>query len=454
MENKLHRLKSVYFIGIGGISMSSLALILKSKGIKVAGYDFKQSENTALLEENGVCVFYEHKQANLDGFDTVVFTAAIHEDDPELCEAKARGMEILTRAELLGMITGSYRHSVGVAGTHGKSTTTGMLSEIFLGADAGSTILAGAVLPSIGSTFRCGNGEYAVFEACEYMNSYHAMRPTIKVILNVEHDHVDCFPTIEDVIKSFHTFIDVPREGTSENIAVVNADCQNARFAAAGTRADVRFVSIREKTDFYATAIDLSDGYGAFDFWAGEEKLFAVKLKVPGLHNVSNASAAAAAAILAGVDAKLIAAGLCAFPGVKRRFETKGFYHGATVVDDYAHHPDEITATLLAAKQLPFQRVLCVFQPHTFSRTKSLLPDFVKALSLADQVILADIYAAREQNTCGISSMELAQMIDGAVYYDSFEKIAQAVKEYAREGDILLTMGAGDVCKICDLILS
>jgi len=219
METKLHNLQSVYFIGIGGISMSSLALILKNKGITVAGYDSKQSENTDLLEEHGVRVHYAHHDSNLDGFDTVVYTAAIQENDPELVEANERGLTIFSRAELLGMITESYKHSVGVAGTHGKSTTTGMLCEIFLDADRESTILAGAVIPSINSTFRCGNGDLAVFEACEYKNSYHAMKPTIKVVLNVEHDHVDFFPTINDVIRSFQTYIDTPRDGDVENIA-------------------------------------------------------------------------------------------------------------------------------------------------------------------------------------------------------------------------------------------
>ena len=442
----LSSLKNVYFAGIGGISMSSLALILKSRGVAVSGYDFKKSETTAMLEAKGISIDYTYDTVDLSGFDTVIYTAAIKEEDPILVRAREMSLLILARAEVLGAITGGYRHSVGVAGTHGKSTTTGMLSEIMLKADNDSTILGGAVIPSLGSTYRVGKGENAVFEACEYKNSYHSMRPTIKVILNVELDHVDFFGNLDNVIASFRQYIDTPGIN-GENISVVNLDCDNAVKAAQGTSADVKYFSINREADIYAKNIDLSTGFGIFDVYEkGEKYLFTAQLSVPGIHNVSNALAAICSARCCNVSIVAIKDGLLAFTGVKRRFEKIGTHPtGAQIIDDYAHHPDEIIATLKSAKAVAKGKVICVFQPHTYSRTKALLKDFASSLSLADKVILAPIYAARETNTYGISSDDVAHLIDGAVSLGSFEEIREHLLKVAGKDDLILTMGAGDI---------
>ncbi len=441
----LSTIKNVYFAGIGGVSMSSLALILKSEGKRVSGYDFKKSGVTAMLEEKGIPVHYSYGDVCLDGVDTVVYTAAIKQDDEVLVMARNKNIRLITRAELLGAITSKYTHSVGVAGTHGKSTTTGMLAEIMLKAENDSTVLGGAVIPSLGSTYCIGGGENVVFEACEYKNSYHSMYPTIKVILNVELDHVDFFGNLDNVIASFRQYIDVPGLN-GENISIVNLDCGNAVESAKGTASCVKYFSIEKQADFYAKNIDLKTGFGSFDVYSNGEKLFDVTLSVPGIHNVSNALAATGAALCCGVDISAIKAGLESFGGVKRRFEKVGTHPtGAQIIDDYAHHPDEITATLKSAKAVAKGNVICVFQPHTYSRTKALLNDFASSLSLADKVVLAPIYAARETDTLGVSSDNVASLIDGAVSLSSFEEIREHLLKTASKDDMILTMGAGDI---------
>ncbi len=444
----LSKMKNVYFAGIGGISMSSLALILKNKGVEVSGYDFKESETTKMLEEKGISVQYTYETVSFPNADTVVYTAALGLDDPILVQARDRGLDIFTRAELLGAITSDYKHSVGVAGTHGKSSTTGFLAEICLAAKNDSTILAGAVMPSVGSTYTVGGGDCAVFEACEYKNSYHSMQPTIKAILNVELDHVDFFGNLENVIESFRKYIAKPGKN-GENIAIVNLDCENAVVAAKDTGANVKYFSIKEKTDFWARDIELSDGYGEFDIMAGDDLLCRVKLSVPGIHNVANALAAAACAVCCEIDADAIKSGLGKFVGVKRRFEkVMTLDSGAIVIDDYAHHPDEITVTLNSAKKVAKGRVICIFQPHTYSRTKALFDDFVTALSIADKVLMAPIYAARETDTLGVSSDDVAMRIDGAESLYSFEDLKNRATGLAQNGDLVITMGAGDVYKV------
>lgn len=454
-NNNLSTIKNVYFIGIGGVSMSSLALILKSLGKSVSGYDFKHSEITDMLEQNGVHIDYTASDADLSGCDTVVFTAAISEDDPVYKAAIAQNKRILSRAELLGMVTGGYRMSIGVAGTHGKSTTTGFLAQILLESDSDATILAGAALPALGGMYRVGGGDIAAFEACEYKNSYHHMHPTVKVVLNCELDHVDFFKNLDAVIDSFTTYLNIPGSG-GVNIGVVNLDNKNAVKAAELSNADVRYFSIENKNaDFYAQNIDISTGFAKFDLFSKEQGfLFKAELCVPGLHNVSNAVAAALAAHVCGIDIKAIQKGLCEFTGVKRRFERIGTLPcGALVIDDYAHHPDEIRATLSAAKKVAKGRVICVFQPHTYSRTKALLGNFASALSDCDKVICAKIYPAREKDIFNISSADLAELIPNAECMDSFSEIAAYIQNNAQPDDMIITMGAGDIYKVSDYLL-
>lgn len=445
----------VYFIGIGGISMSSLARILHMRGVRVAGYDFKKSEVTAELEKSGIRVYYESAPAHQEGYGTVVFTAAMSENDPEMVNARSRGARILSRAELLGMLASVYPHSVGVAGTHGKSTTTGMLAHIFDAADADATVLAGAVIPSLGSTYRAGHGDTAVFEACEYKNSYHAMHPTVRVVLNCELDHVDFFGSLDNVIDSFHTYLNAD-SGKDENLALINADCPGSVRAAENVSAKVYTFSLRDRTaDFHADALTENGGYEAFDIYACGRLYCHVALGVPGLHNVSNALAAAGAAYLCGIAGDAVSAGIASFGGVKRRFERLGKTEsGATVIDDYAHHPDEVRATLRSAKKICTGRVYCIFQPHTYTRFTALMKDFADALSLADTVIMAEIYAAREVNTNGVSAGDIRKYLPEAVCPGDFSEIASYVKRVSGEGDMILTMGAGDINKVAPLILA
>ena len=452
-------MQSVYFIGIGGVSMSSLALILKDRGVRVAGYDFKKSDTTAMLEAHGIPVFYESKPENQDGFDTVVYTAAMRADDPEMLTAKASGAAILTRAELLGKIMHGYKCSIGVAGTHGKSTTTGMLCHIFDAAHADATVLAGATIPSLNGSYRIGRGDTAVFEACEYKDSYLAMHPTLRLVLNVELDHVDYFGTVDRVVDSFHTYMTTP-SGVGGDTVLYGLDCENAVKAAGDTGVPTyTFSRENEKADFYAKAITLDGGYASFDIAVrnAPKPYCHVTLGVPGLHNVSNAVAAAGAAYLCGVNGSAVAKGLSSFTGVKRRFEKRGTTgNGALVVDDYAHHPDEIRATLAAARAVANARggrVICLFQPHTYTRFEALMEDFAHALSEADITVMADIYAARETNIHGTSSADIRKYLPEAFYFDSFEKIADFTRQTATPRDLILTMGAGDIDKLVPLLL-
>ena len=434
--------------------MSSLALILKNNGANVGGYDFKKSENTELLEKNGIKVNYEYSDSNQDGFDTVVYTAAIAEDDKEFLLAKKRGAKIFTRAELLGDIVSGYNHSIGVAGTHGKSTTTGMLSNIMDAAKNDATILAGAVIPALGSTHRAGNGDTAVFEACEYKNSYHSMHPTIRLVLNCEFDHVDFFKTMDNVIASFNKYMNAD-SGNGENIDIINKDCAHSAKAAEGVNVKVYTFSATDKTaDFYADNIENHSGYEQFDIYAQGQLYCHAKPGVPGMHNVANAVAAAASAYFCGIDGKAVAAGLESFGGVKRRFEKVGYTEaGAVIIDDYAHHPDEVEVTLKAAKQICKGKVYCIFQPHTYTRFETLMEDFAKTLSLADVAVMADIYAAREHNVHNTSSADIKKYLPSAVYCGSFEKIAEYIKANAKEHDMVITMGAGDIYKVKELLI-
>ncbi len=447
-------IKGAYLLGIGGVSMSSLAMILKSHGTAVSGYDMNESETVQKLRQSGIAVDTCFRENALNGVDTLIFSAAIKPDDPYMVEAAGKGLRILTRAELLGLVTAHFPHAIGVAGTHGKSTTTGMLAQICVYEDSETAVLSGASLPFLGGLYKAGNGERVVFEACEYKNSYHAMFPTIKVVLNCEHDHVDFFPTLDDVIESFRKYIDTRRFPGAENKAVVCLDCKNSVKAAENTSAEVYFYSVKEKTGFYAENIDLSDGFGKFDaVLCDGDRIDGIKLSVPGIHNVSNAVAACAAAYLSGVSAKNIKRGLCEFRGVSRRFEKLGEYRGAVLIDDYAHHPDEIRATLTAAKKLPYSRIICVFQPHTYTRTAALLDDFASALSLADEVYVADIYAAREKNESGVSSADIAARMKNCTYIPSFDGIADCLKDKIKSGDLVITMGAGEAYKVAEMLL-
>ena len=442
---------SIFFIGIGGISMSALAQISLSLGYSVGGSDRSQNAQTAHLCKMGIPVFASHDAKNIKDYDAVVYTVAIGADNPEYLAAKAAGKPLLSRADYLGYLMVSYRNRVGVAGMHGKSSCTAMCAQIFLSA-TDATILCGAELPLLqNSTCRIGNEqEHFVFEACEYMDSFLDFNPSLAVILNVGMDHPDYFQSLEQIRASFLAYA----RRTGENgTALYNADDAQSVLAMQDFEGKHVTFGIQKPADYTARNIEHAGGVTSFDLYYQNDLLCRIKMHVFGLHNVYNALAAAAAASVCGISPEQIAGALAAFVGTKRRMERKGSLNGATVYDDYGHHPVEISATLAGAKEMGYKRILCAYQPHTYSRTAKLFDEFVRAFDLADRVYFADIYAAREQNVFGVSSKGLAEAIGGsAEYCGSFSSVAEALKRDAQEGDLVIVMGAGDIYKVYDLL--
>ena len=452
----LGRPGSVYFIGIGGISMSALAQILLSYGFKVSGSDASSGDSVKKLEELGAAVHIGHAASNIgDDVEAVVYTAAIHPDNPEFAEAKRRGLPLVNRAVLLGQMMEHYACSVAVAGTHGKTTTTSMLSQICMDAGADPTVLVGGMLDSIGGNLRIGGSECFVAEACEYTNSFLEMKPWIGIILNIRADHLDFFRDIDDIRDSFHRFACLVQEG---GLLVINADIDDVGQITEGAACRVMTFGLHENADITARDIAYgSDGCAVFDIVHENEKKAHIALEIPGEHNVADALAAACAARALGISWADIEKGLDGFSGTRRRFEVKGQIGGIEIVDDYAHHPDEIRATLEAARRLGRKRVWCVFQSHTYTRTKALMHGFAEALCLADEIVLAKIYPARETDTLGISAHTLADEIERlgrhAYCFDSFDEIEIFLLENAADGDLIITMGAGDIVKVGEVLL-
>ena len=448
---------AVHFIGIGGISMSGLAEVLLSRGFQVSGSDVNASALTDHLEDDGARIFLGQRASNIgDDVQVVVYTAAIHPDNPEYKEAVRRNLPMLSRAELLGQMMKNYQDAVAIAGTHGKTTTTSMVTEILLAAEADPTISVGGFLHRIGGNIRIGHSGCFVTEACEYTNSYHSFFPTIEVILNIREDHLDFFKDINDIRDSFHTFAKLlPENG----LLIINADIPGYRELMADISCPMVTFSIEDETaDYRAVNVSYNEkGFGSFDLVRRGEVLAHLELEVPGEHNIANALAAAAVAEALNVSVEAIEEGLDGYTGTERRFERKGELGGVTVIDDYAHHPDEIRATLLAAEKLHKKKIWCVFQPHTYTRTKALMEEFSEALSLADEVVLAEIFPARETDTLGISSADLAALIEKrgtrAHYFETFDEIENFLLENMVSGELLITMGAGDVVKIGENLL-
>lgn len=447
---------SVYFMGIGGISMSGLAEILLQEGFLISGSDAHESELTDHLEAKGATVHYGQRAGNItDGIDVVVYTAAIHPGNPEYDEVVRRGIPMLTRAELLGQVMKNYGQAVAIAGTHGKTTTTSMVTEILLAADADPTISVGGILPSIGGNIRVGGPELFVTEACEYTNSFLSFFPTVEVILNIEADHLDFFKDIDDIRHSFRLFAErLPEDG----LLIISSDIERYEEIAEGLSCRVITVGMDRESDYSAADITY-DEYACptFTLYEAGEPARRISLGVPGEHNVHNALAAIAVAKTLGVPDEALFKGLKGFTGTNRRFEKKGVIAGVTIIDDYAHHPQEIAATLAAAKNYPHKKLWCVFQPHTYTRTKAFLDEFAQALSMADEVVLADIYAARETDNLGISSGDIAGRIEKlgtkATYFPTFDEIETFILENCSSGDLLITMGAGDIVKVGNRLL-
>ena len=449
---------SVHFIGIGGISMSGLAEILISEGFKVSGSDMKSSELTEHLAKMGAKISYPQAADNIEDPDVVVYTAAIHPDNPEFRAALIKGIPMMPRAELLGELMNNYEDAINVAGTHGKTTTTSMITEIFMEAKADPTVTVGGILDSIGGNIRVGGSKYFIAEACEYTNSFLSFFPTTAVVLNVEADHLDFFKDISDIRNSFRHFIGrLPQN--DRGLLIFNGDIEDSDFFLKGLKCRVVTFGHGEGNDLRAEDISYdSFARPSYELIVRGEKKGRIELGVTGEHNVYNSLAAIAVALNAGIELDSVKRALKRFSGTERRFQIKGEVRGFTIIDDYAHHPQEIEATLKAAKMYPHKKLWVIFQPHTYTRTKALMDDFAKALSLADEVILADIYAAREKNEVGVSSGDLAEKIrlsGGRVnYIRSFEEIEDFVLKNVQEGDLLITMGAGDVVNIGEKLLS
>ncbi|MCR5237499.1 MAG: UDP-N-acetylmuramate--L-alanine ligase [Lachnospiraceae bacterium] len=447
--------KRVHFIGIGGISMSGIAELLISKGYEVSGSDSRESAITKRLEELGARIRYPQKAGNIpEDTDVVVVTAAIHEDNPELLEAKERGIKVETRADFLGQVMKDYDIPVAVAGTHGKTTTTAMISEILLKADCDPTISIGGILRDIGGNFRVGGKEYFVMEACEYTNSYHSFYPRIGIILNVEPDHLDFFKDINDIRSSFNKYgHNIPAEGT----LIINKEINGYDQVTEGLSCRIVTFGSDDSADYHAEDITYDEfARPSFTVCHGASRR-KISLGVCGEHNVMNSLSAIACADELGISYDIIKNSLRSFTGTDRRFEIKGKINGCTIIDDYAHHPTEIRATLNAAKKYPHRELWVVFQSHTYTRTRALLDDFADALSIADHVICAEIYPARETDTLGMSGEVVKRRVEekgtDCYYFPTFEEIEKFIKETVADNDLLITMGAGDVVKIGDELL-
>ena len=446
----------VHFIGIGGISMSGLAEILLEEGFTISGSDAKQSALTDSLAQKGATIYIGQKASNLSIRPAlVVYTAAIREDNEEFKAAVDAGIPMLSRAELLGQIMDNYEKSIAVAGTHGKTTTTSMISQILLVAKADPTISVGGILEAIGGNIRVGGSEVFITEACEYTNSFLHFHPKYSIITSVEAEHLDFFKDIDDIRRSFHEFAG---NTAHDGVLIINGQIAALDQITNNLSCSVTTYGLCENDDFYAKNITYNDhACGTYTLMHKTEDLGTVSLSVPGKHNVSNSLAAIALCLNLGLPLDVIKKGLLQFGGTKRRFEYKGTKNGITVIDDYAHHPTEVAATLTAARKYPHGRISCVFQPHTYSRTKAFLSDFARVLSMADIVVLADIYAAREKNTIGISSKDLLAELQKngqeSYYFPSFDEIEKFLSEKCINNDLLITMGAGDVYLIGEHLL-
>ena len=441
--------KSIFFVGVGGINMSSLAHVSLVGGMKVGGSDRVCSHLTERLEREGVEIFYSHNEKNLDGYEALVYTVAISEDNPEYVRAMREGIPCISRADYMGYLMMAYSRRIGVSGMHGKSTCTSMCASVLIGADTDPTVLSGAELSMMGGAYRVGESkEHFLFEACEYMDSFLDFNPNIAVVLNIEMDHVDYFKSMEHIRRSYRSFASITGQG---GCVVANADDEEVRTALSGIEPRVVSFGIESRdADVRAENIECKKGRYSFDIIAKGEKVCRAELSVSGYHNIYNALATAAVALECGLGGEQIKRGLKDFTGAARRMEYKGECGGAEIYDDYAHHPTEIRATLEGAKRMVEEggRLWCVFQSHTYSRTAALIDGFAESLSIADCVLVCDIYAAREENIYGVSPEKLAELIDGARAVHGFDEPAEILKRELKDGDVAIIMGAGDVWKV------
>ena len=441
--------KKIHMIGIGGAGMCPLAEILLKKGYELTGSDNNQTDTLSRIQSLGIPVTLGHFPENVHGADLVIHSAAIMKDNPELLEAARLGIPTLERSYLLGAVTRKFDNVIGVCGTHGKTTVTSMITQILQDANLSPSAVIGGKLPLIGANGICGDSETLVCESCEYVDTFLKESPDIAVLLNIDEDHMEYFKTVDRLISSFRTFID-----SATKCAVVNGDDQRAMIAAKDAKVKIITAGENENNDYRAVNISMTKGgFYEFDLLKGDEALTHIVLGCPGRHNVSNAVLASVAALLSGATPENIRYGLSRFGGAGRRFEILGRPKGITIADDYAHHPKELEVTLNTAKSMGFNRVFAVFQPFTFSRTVMLMDDFARVLNIADNVVLAQIMGSREVNTYGVHVSELSEKIDGSVYFDTFDEIADHIVKEAKEGDLVITLGCGDIYKAAKIML-
>jgi len=444
LQNYIKPGKRVHLVGIGGVSMRPLGLVLKGMGLIVSGSDMNSSVSTDELIAQGIQVHIGHSAENIAGADCIIRTAAVHNDNPEIAGARAAGIPVFERAQAWGIIMREYKNAVCISGTHGKTTTTSMIAHILMEAQWDPTVMIGGYLPLLHAGHRVGEGDTILMESCEYCDSFLNFFPTLAVVLNIEADHLDYFKDLQDVEKSFRKFCQLSTAGI-----LANGDDQNTVETLEGL--DYISFGFGEGNRIHASAV--SDDWRRFDVICDGKKYCHFELPVYGHHNAANALAAAGVAWMLGIPGEAVERGLATFHGAGRRLEYKGKFNGADVYDDYAHHPGELAATIEAVRTMGCKRMIIAFQPHTYTRTKALFDDFVEQLRKPDVVVLAEIYAARERNTIGISSKDLVEQIPGSIYCATLPDVTQTLKELAQPGDVILTVGAGDIYRAGEAML-
>ena len=437
--------KHVHLVGIGGVSMRPLGLVLKGMGLDISGSDMNASVSTDELIAQGIRVHIGHRAENIEGAVCVIRTAAVHNDNPEIAAARAAGIPVFERAQAWGVIMQAYKNAICISGTHGKTTTTSMVTHILMEAKTDPTVMIGGYLPLLHAGHRVGSGDTIVLESCEYCDSFLNFFPTLAVVLNIEEDHLDYFKDLKAIEHSFHDFAEMATSGI-----LANGDDRNTLDAMEG----LNYITFGIDGHDNIHGENYSQDWREFDVICNGKFYCHLQLQVVGRHNALNALAAAGTAWMLGIPGETVSAGLARFTGAGRRMEFKGKFNGADVYDDYAHHPGELAATIEAVRSMGYKRVVVAFQPHTYTRTTALFEDFVRELQKPDQVVLAEIYAARERNTTGISSMDLVKRIPGSVYCETLPQVTEYLRQNAREGDVILTVGAGDIYRAGDALFN
>ncbi len=442
--------RRAHLVGIAGVSMSPLAQVLKGQGLSITGSDMQESEAVTRLRDMGIPVVIGHQNEDVKKAEMVIRTAAVKDENPEIVMARQCNIPVFERAEVWGVLMRRYQNALCLAGTHGKTTTTSMCTHIAMAANIDPTVMIGGTIPLLGSGYRVGEGETIIMESCEYCNSFHSFFPTVAVILNIELDHLDFFTSLDEIKQSF---LDFARKVPSHGAVIVNADDEIA-MDAIYEKVDATITYGIAQGDMHTENLEWNEGNASFDLIYKGAFVTHIDLRVPGLHNVQNALASAVASMQLGIPSSAIKEGLESYFGAGRRFEYKGEVKGAKVYDDYAHHPSELRALFDSVSQMGYERVICVFQPHTYTRTKELFSDFVYELQKADVLWLTEIYAARERNIVGISSQDLANQIPNAKVVGDLDTLAQMLYDMAKPGDLILTVGAGNVFEVAETLVN